>query len=198
MGGIVLSGLYLLALIPLTPSLVGNHPVWLELLKGSISGMITMGAKARVGEGSLVVAALAAIPGLMWFDWLYWWAGARWGRRAIDVFIGSHPKAAARTEKLERILHRFGWLAVVIAYFQPIPNALIYAAAGWTKMRLIPFLLLDLLGSLLWIALCVGLGYAIGQRAVDIAHAVSRYALYFTILLVVGVFARQYFTARRR
>ena len=29
----------------------------------------------------------------MWFDWLYWWAGKRWGKRAIDVFVGNHPKA---------------------------------------------------------------------------------------------------------
>ena len=48
-------------------------------------------------------------------------------------------------------------------------------------MRLGTFLWLDLIGALLWILLCVGLGYAIGQRAVDIAKAVGRYALYVTI-----------------
>ena len=52
-------------------------------------------------------------------------------------------------------------------------------------MRLRTFLLLDLIGSLLWIALCVGLGYAIGQSAVDVAKGVSRYALYLTIGLIV-------------
>ena len=53
-------------------------------------------------------------------------------------------------------------------------------------MRLSTFLLLDLIGSLLWIALCVGLGYAIGQRAVDVAKGISRYALYFTIALIAA------------
>jgi membrane-associated protein len=192
-----LSGIYLLALLPLTPALVGTHPVVLELLKGSMSAMVTMGAMSRVGDASLVVAVLAAIPGLMMFHWLYWWAGRRWGRNAIDFFVGNHPKAAARTARLERIIHRFGWLAIVVAYFQPIPNALIYAAAGWTRMRLRTFLALDLIGSLLWIGLCVGLGYAIGQRAVDVAKGVSRYALYLTIALVVVVIARQWWVARR-
>ena len=37
LGAIMLSGLYLLALMPLTPSLLA-HPVLLELLKGSVSG----------------------------------------------------------------------------------------------------------------------------------------------------------------
>jgi membrane-associated protein len=195
---IALSSLYLLAWIPLTPVLVADHPVLLELFKGSLSGMVTMGALARIGDASILVAVVAAIPGLMMFDWIYWWAGRRWGRNAIDLFIGSHPKAAARTARLEKVIARFGWLAIVIAYFQPVPNVLIYAAAGWTGMRLRTFLILDLIGSLLWIALCVGLGYAIGQRAVDIAKGVSRYALYVTIVLVVVIFARQYFTARRR
>jgi membrane-associated protein len=198
MGGITFSGLYLLALIPATPSLIGTHPVLLELLKGSMSAMITMGALARVGDASLAVAVLAAIPGLMVFDWLYWWAGRRWGRRAIDLFLGNHPKAAARTARLERVIARFGWLAIVIAYFQPVPNVLIYAAAGWTRMRLRTFLALDLIGSLLWIGLCVGLGYAIGQRAVDVARGISRYGLLLAIVLVVVVFARQFWVARRR
>src|SRR3954454_19820436 len=197
MAAIALSSLYLLAWIPLTPVLVADHPVLLELFKGSMSGMVTMGAKARIGEASIVVAVLAAIPGLMIFDWIYWWAGRRWGRNAIDLFIGNHPKAAARTARLERVIRRFGWLGVVIAYFQPVPNVLIYAAAGWTRMRLSTFLILDLIGCLLWIALCVGLGYAIGQDAVDVAKAVGRYALWVTIGLVVVVVARQTIRARR-
>jgi membrane-associated protein len=195
---IAFSGIYKLALIPATPALVGSHPVWLEILKGSISGMITMGAKARVGEASLFVAVLAAIPGLMMFNWIYWWAGRRWGKRALDFFLGNHPKAEQRAARVERIFHRFGWIAVILAWFQPLPNALLYAAAGWTRMRLVTFVALDLIGSLLWIAFCVGLGYAIGQKAVDVAEAVGRYALYVTIALIVVVFARQYYTASRK
>ena len=108
----------------------------------------------------------------MWFDWLYWWAGKRWGKRAIDVFLGNHPKAVQRTARLERLLERFGWLAIVIVYFQPVPNALVFAGAGLTGMRLRTFLMLDLIRKLLWIAFCVGLGYAIGQSAVDVAKGV--------------------------
>ncbi len=197
MGGIVFSGLYLLALAPLTPSMVYDHPVILELLKGSMTAMITMGAKARIGEASLLVAVLAAIPGLMWFDWLYWWAGKRWGKRAIDVFVGNHPKAVKRTHQLEKFTERFGSLLIVVVYFQPLPNALVFAAAGLTGMRLRTFLLLDLISKLLWIAFCVGLGYAIGQGAVDVAKAFSRYALYITIGLIVLIFARQWWKSRR-
>jgi len=198
LGMIMLSGIYNLVLLPATPSLVGTHPVLLELIRGSATAMVTMGALARVGDQSLIIAVLAAIPGLMMFDWVFWWAGRRWGNRVLDLFLGNHPKAAQRTARLERIVQRWDWLAIVIAYFQPVPNVLIYAAAGWTGMRLIPFLLLDLIGSLLWIGLMVGLGYAIGQSAVDVAHAISHYALWATIALVVAIIGRQFWVARRR
>jgi membrane-associated protein len=198
MAALVASGLYLLAWIPLTPVLVGDHPLLLEIFKGSLSGMVTMGAKARIGEASLVVAVIAAIPGLMIFDPLYWWAGRRWGRGAITFFVGQHPKAGARIDRIERLIHRWGGVLVIVAYFTPVPGALIYAAAGWTRMRLWVFLLLDLMGTLLWIAFCVGLGYAIGQDAVDVAKTVSRYGLYVTIALIVIIIGRQYWKASRQ
>lgn len=197
MGAIAFSGLYLLALLPLTPSLLA-HPWILVLLKGSTSGMVTLGGMVRIGDASLPLVVLVSIPGMMMFDWLYWWAGRRWGRRAIDVFIGNHPKAEKRTARLERLTKRFGWLAIIIAYFQPVPNVLIYAAAGWTRMSLWRFLLLDAIGSSLWIALCIGLGYAIGETAVDTAKAISRYGLYLSLGLVVVVFVRQYYVAQRK
>jgi membrane protein DedA with SNARE-associated domain len=133
----------------------------------------------------------------MIFSPLYWWAGARWGRGALAFFIGNHPKAAQRTERIERLTHRWGAVLVVLAYFTPLPVALIYAAAGWSRMRLWVFLLLDLIGVLLWIGFMVTIGYAIGQSAVDVAHTVSRYGLYLMIALIVAVVARQYWAASR-
>ncbi len=197
LAGISLSGIYALVMLPIVPSLVGTHPVLLELVRGSTTAMVTMGALARTGHASLFVAVVAAIPGTMAWDWLFWWAGRRWGPRAIELFIGNHPKAAKRTARLERFTERFGWLAIVLAYVQPIPQALIYVAAGWSGMRLITFIVLDLIGTLIWIGLCVGLGYAIGQSAVDVAHAISHYALWLTIALVAVVFVRQFLKARR-
>jgi membrane protein DedA with SNARE-associated domain len=134
----------------------------------------------------------------MMFDWLYWWAGRRWGRRAQGLFVGQHPKAARRIAWAERASRRWGAPAVALAYFLPIPTVLVYAAVGWTGMRLSVFLLWDLVGALLWIVVVVGLGYAIGQRAVDVAHAVSHYALAATLLLVAAIVVRQVWRARRR
>jgi membrane protein DedA with SNARE-associated domain len=197
LAGIAFSGIYGLALLPLVPSLVGTHPLLLEIFRGSMSSMVTMGALARTGHASLAVAIVAGIPGTMMFDWLFWWAGRRWGERALRMFVGRHPRAATRLERVHRLTARFGGLAVVLAYLLPVPNVLIYAAVGWGGMRLRTFLALDALGALVWVALMVGTGYAVGQPAVDVAHAVSHWALAATGALVVAIVLRQVWLARR-
>jgi membrane protein DedA with SNARE-associated domain len=55
----------------------------------------------------------------------------------------------------------------------------------------------DLIGVLAWIGLIVGLGYAIGHPAVQVAKAISHYALLFTIVVVVIAFAVGVLRARR-
>ena len=197
LAGIGISGLYGLLLLPAVPALVGTHPLLLELIRGSMTSMVTMGALARTGHASLVLALLAGIPGTMMFDWLYWWAGRRWGSAALTMLVGRHPRAARRIPWVQRVAHRWGGPAVVLAYLLPVPNVLIYAAVGWTGMSLAAFLVLDVLGALVWVGLLVGLGYAIGQRAVDVAHAVSHYALAVTLAVVVVIVARQVWLARR-
>ena len=51
-------------------------------------------------------------------------------------------------------------------------------------MRLIVFLILDLIGVLLWAGLLAGLGYALGHHAVVAAMTISRYSWWFTIAIV--------------
>jgi len=51
-------------------------------------------------------------------------------------------------------------------------------------MRLVTFLILDLIGALLWIGLLAGLGYTLGQRAVVAAKTISHYSWWITIGIV--------------
>jgi membrane protein DedA with SNARE-associated domain len=190
-GGIVASGLYALLLLPLVPSLVGSHPALLELIRGSSTAIVTMGALARTGHADLVVAVVAAIPALIAFDWAYWWAGRRWGPSAIHFLSGGHPKAAKRGERVQRLMQRFGPAAVVFAYVLPVPTALVDAAAGWSGMSLGVFIVCDILGALLWTGLLAGLGYAIGQPAVDAVHQITHYSLYLTIAIVLYIVFRR-------
>jgi membrane protein DedA with SNARE-associated domain len=194
--GITLSGLYYLSLLPFRASLVGTHPVLSEVLNGSIEAIVSAAAFARVGHGSLLVAILAAIPGLMMFDLLYWWAGRLWGERIILLFSGRRKHGARFMARVDHWGRWFTWPAVVAAPFLPVPTAIIYAVAGWAGMTAVTFLVLDLIGSLLWTGLLVGLGYSLGQHAVSVAQAVSRFGLWIAIGVVILVVISQVRTAR--
>jgi membrane-associated protein len=195
MAGIAASAALPLLLLPLVPALVSSHPALLELLRGSTASIINMGARARIGQTSLALAVVLGVPSLMMFDWVYWWAGRRWGD-AVFVWLlgGPGPKTEQRLARLHRIEARVGPFAVVFAYLLPVPSALIYAAVGDGGMRLPLFLALDLAGTLIWTGLLAAAGYGFGQGAVDVADTVSHYGIWATLAIVVFVLL----SARRR
>jgi membrane protein DedA with SNARE-associated domain len=167
---------------------VSSHPALLEALRGSTASIINMGARARIGEESIVAAVLLGVPSLMMFDWIFWWAGRRWGDGVFEWLLGGPgPKTEQRLRRLHRIEARVGPFAVVFAYLLPVPSAIIYAAVGDGGMRLGVFLVLDLLGTLLWTSSLAAAGYGFGQRAVDVANAMSHYGLWLALVLIVVV-----------
>ena len=196
LAGITLSGLYYLALLPFRADLVGTHPVALELLNGSTEAIVAAAAFARVGHGTLLTVLLAAIPGLMKFDLLYWWAGRRWGERYIMLLSGRRNRGPRYMGWVKRWGRWFSWPAVVVCPFLPIPNAIVYVVVGWAGMSLVVFVVLDIIGTLLWAGLLAGLGYALGHHAVVIAQTISHYGLWFTLAIVALIVASQIRRAR--
>ncbi len=195
---IMISGIYGLATMPLIPWMIQEHPVWLAAIRGGMTSIVNLGAMARIGEVNVLVAIFVGLPATVMFDWAYWWAGARWGERALHMILGESRKTEARLEKVKRWTEKYGALAVLTAYYLPVPTVLIYAAAGWAGMRLATFLILDIVGALLWVGLLAGLGYGIGQSAVDFVDKFADYSLYITIGLVVAIVARQIWATRRQ
>jgi membrane-associated protein len=189
--GIMLSGIFIWATLPLRTHLVGTHPVLSELIGGGTESIISAAAFARVGHGTLVVALLAAIPGLMKFDPIYWWAGRLWGERIITLLGGRRNRGARYMGRVNRWGRKFTWPAVIISPFLPIPNAIIFVIAGWAGMRLVTFLILDIIGSLMWAGTLVGLGYELGHRAVVVAQAISHYGLWISLALVAVIVVAQ-------
>jgi membrane protein DedA with SNARE-associated domain len=195
--GIMLSGIFYWVTLPLRTHLVGTHPLVSEVIGGGTESIISAAAFARVGHGSLVLVLLAAIPGLMKFDPLYWWAGRLWGERIIALFGGKRERGAKYMARVDRWGRKFTWPAVIISPFLPIPNAIIYVIAGWAGMRLFTFVILDIIGTLLWAGLLAGLGYALGHHAVVVAQAISHYGLWVSIGLVVLIVFFQIRSQRR-
>jgi membrane-associated protein len=194
---ITLSGIYYWVILPFRASLVGTHPVLLELLNGATEAIIAAAAFARIGHGSIVVVLLVAIPGLMKFDLLYWWAGRLWGERIILLLSGNHKRGPKYMARVQRWGRKFLWPAMIITPFLPIPNAIVYVIAGWAGMRASTFLILDAIGTLAWAATLAGLGWELGHHAVVVADDISHYGLWISIALVAVIVVLQVRSTRR-
>lgn len=172
--------------LPLRPMLLASHPVALAGVTGSTSAVGAGGAFAAVGGTGLWLVVLAGTFGKVKFDWLYWWAGRRWGARGVKFFIPSDR--AARF--VERVRSWPSWsipLLLVAASLPGIPSLLVFLLAGLAGTRLLTFLVFNALGAGLYVGLVAWLGYSLGQSAVDVVLAIDRYALWITLGLVVFV-----------
>jgi membrane protein DedA with SNARE-associated domain len=132
----------------------------------------------------------------MKFDLLYWWAGKLWGERAVALLSGRRNRGQRYLNAVKNRGRKVTWPAIVIAPFLPVPNAIIYVVAGWAGVSLMTFLVLDLIGTMLWTGMLAGLGYALGHHAVVVAQAISRYGLWFSIAIVALIVVFQVRSAR--
>jgi membrane-associated protein len=172
--------------LPFRPFLLASHPVLLGLATGSLSAIGAGAAFARVGDTALWLVIGAGVIGMIKFDWLFWWAGRRWGAKGVRFFVPS--------ERAQRFVARVrSWptwimpLLVVAAALPGVPSLLVHLLAGLAGMRLLTFLLANAVGAALIASLVAGLGYGLGQYAVDVVLAVDRYALWITIAIAVFV-----------
>ena len=188
---------------PKVPAEVAKRRPLADRLRPTTLAEVTVGAHSRLGDLPLWFAVAAGVPASMMFDWVFWWAGRRWGDRALHLLLGRDPSPAAaarrdaRVARMERMAERFGPAAIVLAYYLPLPSLLVYVGAGLSGMRLRTFLVLDVLGALLWVGPVVGLGYAIGKPAVDVVDRIDHYSTLLTIVVVVVVVAAQAWRRRR-
>jgi membrane-associated protein len=183
--------------IGLTPSLLAHHGVLLEALAGTNAAIVSGGAFARIGRDSLLLVVLAPLCTVLLYDVFYWWAGRRWGNKIVAFYTKGNPRAARWVDRGERLVRRRGIWALVVAYYLPFPNVVIYVACGTSGMSLWTFLLGDALGTLLWEVLLVGLGWSIGHPAVHVVNEIGHYSLLITGALVVGLIAMSALRRRR-
>ncbi len=180
---------FMLVTVPLRPLLLASHPVALSAVTGSTTAVGAGAAFARTGVGELWLVVVAGVCGKIKFDWLFWLAGRRWGERIVALWAPGD--IAARF--VARVRSWPSWalpLVVVAASLPGVPAAAVFATAGLARMRLVPFLVADAIGALALVGLVAGLGYGVGQHAVDVVLLVDRYALWISLALVVVVAVR--------
>jgi membrane-associated protein len=129
------------------PAWLGTHPVALESVNGSVLSVAAAGAFVRAGQASL--AAAWAAPLALWLpiDVVSWWAGRRFGPRAVLWLARSHPKSKSAVRRCERFFDRHRVGTVALAPWLPVPAAMLYAVSGWRRLPLPMFIAADAAGT---------------------------------------------------
>ena len=187
LGPILAKSIYYYAGIPLGTALQFTQPLYAELLRGSTISLIIAGAFASGGRLPLWAVLLAPIPYTMLTDPFYYWAGRRYGRPLVGYLEKHDRRWHRRARRAERFFARWGLWTILLAYYLPVPNDLLYFGAGDARIPLWRFLAVDFVGTLLFIALWVSLGFIIGRPAENVADAVGHYSGRITIALVAVI-----------
>lgn len=175
-----------LATKPAVPFLIAHHPVVLELLTGSKSSIGAGAAFARIGRVPLWLVVVAGVVGAMKLDWVVWLMGRRWGDRIVRLFAGNNERFLSMVDRADELPRWLAPVAVLVGVLPGVPAALAYAFAGWQRLRLGWFLVCNVLSTALVVGLVAGLGYGLGQRAVDIVLMVDDYALWVSLAIIIG------------
>ncbi len=140
----------------------------------------------------LGVGVVSAILG----DNLGYWLGRKFGRRTVERYERWIFVTPERLDATQRIVARYGPLAVFAARFIPGVRFLAGPVAGITGVRPLPFIVANVLGASLYVPASVGIGYAVGlglgdylarlgKAAWQLEHIVLIFALCVTVVLLL-------------
>lgn len=152
----------------------------------AVPTMIVAGALAASGKlpvtGIVLVAVLACLLG----DLAWYWAGRRFGSGVMRTIcrISLSPDSCVKQSELR--FQRWRGRVLLIAKFVPGLSTVAPPLVGAMGLRLGSFVVLDVLGSLLWAGAAVGLGYVFAEQIDGVLAALaSAGTVAFELLLVL-------------
>lgn len=125
------------------------------------------GFSAARGDINLVLAWVAATVGALVGAFVLYGVGRIIGYDRLQVlaqkrwFVLFSPNDLARGEKF---FERHGDAIVLFGRCIPLVRSVVSVPAGWSKMPLGRFAVLTAIGSAIWNAVFIGLGYQLGDR----------------------------------
>lgn len=147
------------------------------------------GFVASRGEASLVGMIAASTVGSVLGAWLLYGGAYLFGPGPIRALVDRWGRwvriTQADLDTAERWFARWSTVAVLLCRWVPLVRSLISIPAGFARMRFLPFTFYTTLGSLIWNAIFVTVGYLLGERWED----VLRYADWLELAAIVAMAA---------
>ncbi|HEX4160332.1 MAG TPA: DedA family protein/thiosulfate sulfurtransferase GlpE [Rhizomicrobium sp.] len=153
------------------------YPAWPVLL---VAGALT------AGHGALLPLLIgAAVAGDVIADVFWYGAGIRWGRRVLGLLCKFTLSPDSCVRQTETMFTRMGAGTLLFAKFVPGFSYVAVALSGITGIGFATFVILDGLGSAVYVAVPLLLGRIFHSAVADIVATLARLGEY-GIALVVG------------
>jgi membrane protein DedA with SNARE-associated domain len=150
----------------------------------SVPVLLAAGALAGVGQLNLATCLFSVVLGAVAADTIWHELGRRRGIEVLQWLcrISLEPDSCVR--RTEGVFEKHGARSLLFAKFVPGLNTVATPLAGIFHMRLSRFLLFDSVGSLLWGATFLGLGFAFSGQIEQIAQRAASLGGGFVVILV--------------
>jgi membrane protein DedA with SNARE-associated domain len=150
------------------------------------------GFTAGQGKANLIGMVAAATLGSLVGAWALYLIAAAIGPIRIHAFVVRYGRwFGVKAHDLDRAEDWFddhANVAVLICRCVPLIRSLVSVPAGFRRMAPIPFTIYTLIGSVVWNAILIGAGYALGDRWEQVGEYVGtlQYVVIAAILLAVA------------
>ncbi|WP_338015451.1 DedA family protein/thiosulfate sulfurtransferase GlpE [Dyella acidiphila] len=130
----------------------------------AVPTLVVAGALSAAGRLPLAAVVLVALLACLIADLAWYWAGRRYGAAVMRTLcrISLSPDSCVKQSELR--FQRWRGQILLIAKFVPGLSTIAPPLVGAMRLSAPVFVLMDGLGSLLWIGLVVGLGYAFAYQ----------------------------------
>ena len=149
--------------------------------------LFVAGSLSALGTHSVSAYLAAAVVACLLADSLWYAAGKRYGGRVLRVLCRLSLSPDGCVRQTESIFARWGAPSLIVAKFVPGFASIATAMAGSTGVGRLPFLAFDALGSALWAAVGLALGWIFADIVGDVLLVLQEMGQWGLILLTAFV-----------
>jgi membrane protein DedA with SNARE-associated domain/rhodanese-related sulfurtransferase len=137
--------------------------------------LLTAGALVHRGAVNIGLVMSMGVLGCLAGDLVWFEAGRRWGRQIMRILCAFSTDPHYCAQQAHKVFERWGLRSLIVAKFIPGLDGVTPPLAGIEGTSRRDFLVFDSVGSFLWTALYVGLGYLFAERLTIIAASMARF-----------------------
>ena len=145
--------------------------------------LMAAGALSAHGDMQMSTVVLLSVLPCLAADGIWFWLGRKWGSQAVRILCRLTPDPRKCSRDAHDKFGRYGLPLLCVAKFFPGLDGLMPPLAGAEGVSLAGFFALDAIGSLLWSAFYVGVGYLFSEQ-LEIAVG---WAKHFGTALALGI-----------